>query len=155
VTRIGIITCSNCTQDTNCAAVVCLGDMRKRRGFFERYQGEEKLDLIGIINCAGCPTIAAPEKILKRVKALTDYRLDALHFSYCMAALCPFLKKYQAVIAKLYPELEIVLGTHIPKDKSQFQKDVKELLCPTDSNVQDMNDIIKGTFKRDNYSKDK
>ena len=153
--RIGILTCSNCTQEINCAAVVCLGDMRKRRGFFERYQGEEKLDLIGIINCAGCPTLAAPEKILKRVKALTDYRLDALHFSYCMTALCPFLKKYQAVIAKAYPEQEIVLGTHIPKDKSQFQKDVKELLCPTDSNVQDMNDIIKGTFKRDNYSKDK
>ena len=153
--RIGILTCSNCTQETNCAAVVCLGDMRKRRGFFERYQGEEELDLIGIINCAGCPTIAAPEKILKRVKALTGYRLDALHFSYCMTALCPFLKKYQTVIAKVYPELEIVLGTHIPKDKSQFQKDVKELLCPTDSDVQDMNDIIKGTFKRENSSRDK
>jgi len=94
--RIGILTCSNCTQDTNCAAVVCLGDMRKRRGFFERYQNDEKLDLIGIINCSGCPTLAAPEKILKRVKALADYRLDALHFSYCMTALCPFLKKYQA-----------------------------------------------------------
>lgn len=148
--RIGILTCSNCTQETNCAAVVCLGDMRKRRGFFEQYINEEKLELIGIINCAGCPTIAAPEKILKRVKALTDYRLDALHFSYCMTALCPFLKKYQTVIAKVYPELEIVLGTHIPKDKSQFQKDVKELLCPTISDVQDMNDIIKGTLKREN-----
>lgn len=37
--RIGIITGSNCTQDVNCAAVVCLADMRKRRGFFERYPG--------------------------------------------------------------------------------------------------------------------
>jgi len=148
--RIGILTCSNCTQDTNCAAVVCLGDMRKRRGFFERYQNDEKLDLIGIINCSGCPTLAAPEKILKRVKALADYRLDALHFSYCMTALCPFLKKYQAVITKVYPDLEIVLGTHIPKDKKQFQQDVKELLCPTVSDVQDMNDMIKGTFKRKN-----
>jgi predicted metal-binding protein len=138
--RIGILTCSNCTQETNCAAVVCLGDMRKRRGFFERYQNEKKLDLIGIINCAGCPTLAAPEK-------LAEYRLGALHFSYCMTALCPFLKKYQTVITKVYPELEIVLGTHIPKDKKQFQDDVKELLCPTDSDVQDMNDLIKGTFK--------
>jgi predicted metal-binding protein len=128
--------------------VVCLGDMRKRRGFFERYQNEKKLDLIGIINCAGCPTLAAPEKILKRVKALAEYKLDALHFSYCMTALCPFLKKYQTVITKVYPELEIVLGTHISKDKKQFQSDVKELLCPSDSDVQDMNDIIKGTLKR-------
>ena len=146
--RIGIITCSNCTQDTNCAAVVCLGDMRKRRGFFERYQNDAKLDLIGIINCAGCPTLAAPEKILQRVGALAEYRLDALHLSYCMTALCPFLKKYQAVIAQAYPGLEIILGTHIPKDKKQFQNDMKELLCPTVSEVQDMNDLIKGTLKK-------
>ena len=146
--RIGILTCSNCTQDTNCASVVCLGDMRKRRGFFERYQNDEKLDLIGIINCAGCPTLAAPEKILKRVKALADYKLDALHLSYCMTALCPFLNKYQAFIAQAYPDLEIVSGTHIPKDKMQFRSDVKELLCPTVSVVQDMNDIIKGTLQK-------
>ena len=146
--RIGILTCSNCTQETNCAAVVCLGDMRKRRGFFERYRDEEKLDLIGIINCSGCPTLAAPEKILKRVKALAAYRLDALHFSYCMIALCPFLKKYQAVVKEAYPDLEIVLGTHIPKDKDQFRQDVRELLCPTVSATQDMNDIIKGTLKK-------
>lgn len=146
--RIGILTCSNCTQDTNCAAVVCLGDMRKRKGFFERYQDDEKLDLIGIISCAGCPTLAAPEKILKRVKALAEYKLDALHISYCMTALCPFQKKYQAVIAEAYPDLEIVLGTHIPKDKEQFRKDVRELLCPTFSEVQDMNDIIRGRLKK-------
>ncbi len=54
--RIGILTCSNCTQDSNCASVVCLGDMRRRRGFFEPYPQDEPLDLIGIINCAGCPT---------------------------------------------------------------------------------------------------
>lgn len=145
--RIGILTCSNCTQDTNCAAVVCLGDMRKRRGFFACYRNDDKLDLIGIINCAGCPTLAAPEKILKRVKALAEFRLDALHLSYCMTALCPFLKKYQAVIADAYPDLKIILGTHTPKDKKQFRRDVKELLCPTISDVQDMNDIIKGTLQ--------
>jgi predicted metal-binding protein len=146
--RIGILTCSNCTQETNCGAVVCLGDLRKRRGFFDRYKNEEKLALIGIINCAGCPTLAAPEKILKRVKALAEYRLDALHLSYCMTALCPFLKKYQAVIQDAYPKLEIVPGTHIPKDKEQFRKDVKELLCPTINEFQDMNDIIMGTLKK-------
>ncbi len=151
--RIGILTCSNCTQETNCASVVCLGDMRKRRGFFERYRNEEKLDLIGIINCAGCPTIAAPEKILKRVTALAEYRLDTLHISYCMTALCPFLKKYQSVIAKAYPDLQIVLGTHIPKDKEQFREDVKELLCPTVSEIQDMNDIIMGRMRKKNDNK--
>jgi len=32
--RIAILTCSNCIQDSNCASVVCLGDLRKRRGWF-------------------------------------------------------------------------------------------------------------------------
>jgi predicted metal-binding protein len=148
--RIGILTCSNCTRECNCAAVVCLGDMRKRRGLFARYDNEEKLDLIGIISCAGCPTLAAPEKILKRVKALEAYGLDALHFSYCMTALCPFLKKYQAVIAAAYPGLVLVRGTHVPKDKLQFRHEVKELLCPTVFEVQDMNDIIRGTLVKPN-----
>ena len=144
--RIGILTCSNCTQDTNCASVVCLGDMRKRRGYFARYAEANELLLIGIINCAGCPTLAAPEKILKRVKALASYKLDALHFSYCMTALCPFLKKYQKVIREAYPQLEIIAGTHIPKDNKQFRQGVKELLCPTLHETQDMNDMIKGTL---------
>lgn len=145
--RIGIITCSNCTQETNCAAVVCLGDMRKRRAFFERYRNEDRLDLIGIISCAGCPTLAAPAKILKRVKAVAEYRLDALHFSYCMVALCPFIKRYRTIIEEMYPNLEIVLGTHAPKDKKVFQEGVRELLCPTFSLPQDMNDIIRNTLK--------
>jgi len=92
--RIGIITCSNCTQETNCASVVCLADLRKRRGFFAAYPQEEPLDLIGIINCAGCPTIAAPAKILRRVRAVADFRIDALHLSFCLVALCPFIQKY-------------------------------------------------------------
>ena len=146
--RIGILTCSNCTQDANCASVVCLGDMRKRRGFFERYAEDEPLDLIGIINCSGCPTVAAPKKILKRVKALAEYRIDALHLSFCMTALCPFLKQYQKVIQNAYPDLELVLGTHTPKDKKEYQEQVAELLCPTHSAPQDMNDIVKGSFTR-------
>ena len=146
--RIGILTCSNCTQETNCASVVCLGDMRKRRGFFERYESEEKLDLIGIINCSGCPTLAAPEKILKKVKSIASYRIEALHFSFCITALCPFVKKYQEIIQKEFPDLKIVLGTHTPKDKKQFRNDMKELLCPTIQPTQDMNNMILGTLKK-------
>jgi predicted metal-binding protein len=146
--RIGILTCSNCTQETNCAAVVCLGDLRKRRGFFERYKDEEHLDLIGIINCACCPTLAAPEKILKRVRALAEYRLDALHFSFCVTALCPFLKNYERVIREAYPELTLVFGTHVPKDREEFRAGVRELLCQTIVKPQEMNDLIKGTLRQ-------
>ncbi|MBF0525318.1 MAG: CGGC domain-containing protein [Deltaproteobacteria bacterium] len=145
--RIGIITCSNCTQETNCASTVCLADMRKRQGLFSRYPADEPLDLVGIISCAGCPTLAAPEKILKRVRAVADYRIDALHLAFCMTAVCPFITKYTQVIHAEYPGIEIVLGTHKPIDTKQFQAVVKELLHPTVCPPQTMNDAIKRTIK--------
>lgn len=51
--RIGILTCSNATQDLGCSSVSCLADLRKRRGAFAEYPGDEPLDLFGIINCPG------------------------------------------------------------------------------------------------------
>jgi len=145
--RIGIITCSNCTQESHCASVVCLGDLRKRKGFFEKYAPEEPLGLIGIISCAGCPTLAAPEKILKRVRAVAEFKIDALHLSFCMTAVCPFIHKYVEVIKDTFPQLDIVMGTHKPVEKRLFQKGMKELLCQTISLPQTMNDMIKGTIK--------
>ena len=145
--RIGIINCSNCTQETDCACVVCLGDMRKRKGLFARYPVVEPLDLVGVISCAGCPTLAAPEKILKRVRALAEFKITALHFSYCMTAVCPFIKKYQQIIEAAYPDIEIVHGTHKPIDKSEFQRGLKELLCPAVIKPQHMNDIVSGALQ--------
>ena len=145
--RIAILTCSNCTQDSNCASVVYLGDMRKRRGFFQAYPKNEPLDLIGIINCAGCPTLAAPEKILKRVRAVAEFRLDALHLSFCMVALCPFIKPYTALIKREFPGINMAMGTHQPVDRDRFQRGVKELLCQTLARPQTMNDMIRGTLK--------
>src|SRR4030042_2092192 len=129
--RVGIITCLNCTQDANCASVVCLADLRKRRGFFERYPKDEPLDLMGLISCAGCPTLAAPEKILRRVKAVADFKIKALHLSFCMTAVCPFVNKYVELIKANFPDLEIVLGTHKPGPPAEFRRGVKELLCQT------------------------
>ena len=145
--RIGILRCSNSSQESNCAAVVCLADMRKRQGHFERYPAADPLHLIGMINCAGCPTLAAPEKILKRVRALAEYRLDALHFSFCVTALCPFLRKYVKVVRDAYPDLEIVLGTHEPIDVAEYRRGVREILCPAVHPPQDMNDMVLGTLE--------
>ena len=145
--RIGIITCSNCTQESNCASVVCLADLRKRRGFFEQYPKDEPLELIGIISCAGCPTIAAPEKILKRVRAVAAYRLEALHLSFCMVTLCPFIKPYTTLIKREFPDINIVMGTHQPAERGRFVRGVKELLCQTLARPQTMNDLIRGTMK--------
>jgi hypothetical protein len=63
-----------------------------------------------------------------------------------MTALCPFLARYQKVIAAAYPDLEIVCGTHTPRDTGQFRREVHELLCPRLAPRQDMTDLIKGTL---------
>ena len=44
--RIGIMTCSNATQDLGCSSVSCLADLRKRRGMFKEYPADEPLDLV-------------------------------------------------------------------------------------------------------------
>ena len=144
--RIGIITCSNCAQETNCSSVVCLADMRKRKGLFDGYPKEDPLDFVGLVHCAGCPTKVAPGKILKRIRSLIEYKIDALHFSYCMTVLCPFLGKYEKEIRNAYPDLTIVHGTHQPGDSEKFKKAVKEMLCPTVKIPQDMNDLITRRF---------
>lgn len=139
--RIGIITCSNCTGDLDCASVVCLADLRKRKGFFKDYPPDEKLELIGIISCAGCPTVSAPQKILRRVRSIAEFKVDAIHFSYCMTALCPFREKYAAVIREAYPQIGLVMGTHTPRDPREFQGETRDLLCAARAT---MADLIKG-----------
>ncbi len=129
MSRIGIITCSNCTQDLDCATLVCLRDLRERKGFFQQYPPEEQLELIGIINCAGCPTVKAQAKILRRVRSIAEFRVDAIHFSYCMTVLCPFKEKYARVIREAYPDVNLVMGTHTPGEPREFQREVKEMLC--------------------------
>jgi predicted metal-binding protein len=84
--------------------------------------------ITGMINCAGCPKVAAPEKIFKRVRAVAEFRLDALHLSFCMAALCPLIKSYTALIKREFPGINIVMGTHQPADRERFNQGVKELL---------------------------
>jgi len=141
--RIGILTCGNCCRETNCSSVICLRDMRERRGFFDRYPADEPLDLVGITACSGCPTLVAPDKILKKVRSLADYDLDALHLAFCMTALCPFKAKYKAAIEKAYPGLTIVEGTHQPPaDLGDFKAAVHEMLCPSQPSW-DMNDRIQ------------
>ena len=140
--RIGILTCSNATQDLGCCSASCLADLRKRQGGFAEYPAEEELILVGILNCPGCPTLTGPDKLLQRVKGLTAFRLDALHFTYCMKALCPFLRQYQKALAEAYPGLRLIVGTHrehvSPED---YRRRVKRLFC---QQRQIMADVILG-----------
>ena len=136
--KIGILTCANSTQDMNCASAGCLTSMRARQGGFERYSKDEELELVGIISCANCPTLAAYDKILLRVKALVEFGAEVIHFAYCVDMLCPFKAKYKAAI-------KIVMGTHASKaTPAQYRAKVKKLLC---HQRPIMADITKGRVK--------
>ncbi len=137
--RIGILTCWNATQELDCASASCLRDIRKRVGEFTRYPKDEKLDLIGIINCSGCPTVGAPDKILRKVRSLAEMNVDSIHLTFCMVSLCPFKTKYVELIQEAYPTINVVYGTHQAHVTPEiFQQEVRELLCNPRQNMTDL-----------------
>src|SRR5512140_433413 len=128
--RIGILTCSNATQDLGCSSTSCLADFRKRKGTFAEYPIDKPLDLIGIINCPGCPTLIGPDKLIQRIRGLTEFRVEAIHFSYCIKALCPFREQYRNALEKAFPDIKIVVGTHEEHiTPEEFRGRVKKLIC--------------------------
>lgn len=137
--RIGILTCSNATQDLGCSSASCLADFRKRKGAFADYSQEEKLTLTGIINCPGCPTLTGPDKLLQRIRALTEFKVDVIHFTYCMKALCPFKNKYKAALAEAFPQIKVVIGTHEEHvTPEEYRQRVKKLFCQPQKTMVDL-----------------
>jgi predicted metal-binding protein len=137
--RIGILTCSNATQDLGCSSASCLADLRKRKGAFAEYPQDEKLTLMGIINCPGCPTLTGPDKLLQRIRALTEFRVDTIHFTYCMKVLCPFKEKYKAAIEQAFPNVNVVIGTHEEQlSTEEYRLRVKRLFCQPRSTMVDI-----------------
>ena len=136
--KIGIITCSNAVNDLDCCAAPCLHDFHNRTGAFKNYPQDSSLILAGIINCSGCPTLAYPEKIMRKVDALAKFEVTSIHFTFCMVSLCPFLNKYMEIISKAYPGIRLVKGTHEEQyTHEQFREHVKTAF---DKNLK-MNDI--------------
>ena len=137
--RIGILTCSNATQDLGCSSVSCLADFRKRKGTFADYPADKPLDLVGIINCPGCPTLTGPDKLLGRIRALTEFRVDAIHFTSCVKALCPFKEKYETALKDAFPSIAIVIGTHREHiTPEEFRGRVKKLFCQPKKTMVDL-----------------
>jgi len=126
--KIGILTCTNATQDLGCSSVSCLADFLKRKGTFADYPESEKLTLAGIISCPGCPTLTGPDKLIVRIRALTDFGVDTIHLAYCVKALCPFKEKYKAALEEAFPDIKIVIGTHEEHvTPEEFRRRVKKL----------------------------
>ncbi len=137
--RIGILTCSNATQDLGCSSASCLADLRKRGGAFARYPAGEPLDLVGIINCPGCPTLTGAEKLLQRIRGITEFGVDAIHFAYCIKALCPFTGKYRKALAEAFPDIKVIVGTHQSRvTEEEFRERVRKLFCQDKKIMADM-----------------
>jgi predicted metal-binding protein len=97
---------------------------------FSEYPEEEKLTLVGIINCPGCPTLVGADKLLQRIRALTEFRVDAIHFTYCIKSLCPFREKYKKALEDNFPNIKIIVGTHEEHiTPEEFRERVKRLFC--------------------------
>ena len=145
--RIAILGCENVRDDCNCAGEGCLCAFNDRNGAFEAYQGVA-IELVGYSSCAGCPTLFAYEKILRRVKPLVEFaRADRIHFSSCMMKMCPFVQKYKKVIEEAYPAVKVVLGTDSrPGDPHKTMVEIFHRLLSDTSN--DITEEFKRVLER-------
>lgn len=122
VKKIGIIACANTTKILDCPLSPCLRDFYDRKGEFARYKNME-LELAGVISCQGCLGGLAPETVLSKANSLVHYGADVIHLTYCMKVLCPYVLKYMKILEKVYPKIDIILGTHEPHDSIEKTRD--------------------------------
>ncbi len=143
--KIGILGCDSTTRQMNCVMIGCFGNLRERKGTFVDYPEGEPLDLVGIIHCGGCPTAVGADRIWQKVKALTEYGIDALHLTSCLVQICPFKDAFLETIKKDFPGLKVVEGTHPFHDIQAFKTGIRELASQRAVPPQRMNDLV---FKR-------
>jgi predicted metal-binding protein len=124
---------------------MCLRDFQRGEGAFAWDEDPGGKELLGIISCAGCPTLAAPEKILHRIKPLADLGAQTIYLSSCMLALCPFKEKYKKLIEASFPGIAVVEGTHLPPEGvsleeagRQFKGAAHEMLCARRPSMSDV-----------------
>jgi hypothetical protein len=83
--------------------------------------------------------LTGPDKLLQRIRALTEFRVEVIHFANCVKALCPFKEQYKKALNEAFPEITIVIGTHQEHiTPEEFRKRVKKLFCQPRKNMVDM-----------------
>ena len=96
--KLGIIRCMQ-TEDY-CPGTADFKFIKERKGAFEGIT--EDIDIIGFINCGGCPG----KKVLLRVRELVKRGADTICFASCinkgtpMGYPCPFAKKMRELVEK-------------------------------------------------------
>jgi hypothetical protein len=83
--------------------------------------------------------LTGPDKLLQRIRALTEFRVDVIHLANCVKALCPFKQQYEKAFREAFPAITVVIGTHqehITPD--QFRQRVRRLFCQPRKTMVDM-----------------
>ena len=94
--KVGIIRCMQ-TEDL-CPGTTDFRMIREKKGAFEGV--EEDIEIIGFINCGGCPG----KKAVLRARELVNRGADSIAFASCIQKgtpigyACPFAKRMKDVI---------------------------------------------------------
>ena len=95
--KVGIIRCMQ-TEDY-CPGVADFKAIREHTGSF---QGEDNIEIVGFINCGGCPG----KKAVLRARLLVGQGADTIAFASCIQKgtpigyPCPFAKKMKELVQK-------------------------------------------------------
>ena len=144
--KVGLLICSTMTRDLNCSSYGCFMTVKHGQGECARYRDEGGAELIGIVSCAGCPTVLAPERILKKARALKETGADVIHMGTCMQAMCPFIAKYKQIIEKEYPDLQVVIGTHVidtPEMGEMIRCAIRDMILQPQKDMTDIHISMK------------
>ena len=133
MTDIGLLTCSNTTQDVGCSVFGCLRATSEAQAPFSAVEYPDGVRVAGVISCAGCAGKRSHEKILRRVGALAASGAKAIHFATCMVEGCPFLARYESVIREACPELAVVRGSHARPPEGFLERLNAALVAPRPS----------------------
>ena len=109
--KLGIIRCMQ-TEDY-CPGTTDFKVIKNHKGAFEGI--DEDIELIGFINCGGCPG----KKALLRAKELVRRGADTIAFASCIQKgtpigyPCPFAEQMRKLVAdNLGPDIRIIDYTH-------------------------------------------
>lgn len=108
--KLGIIRCMQ-TEDY-CPGTADFRAVAQKTGAFSEI-GEE-IELVGFINCGGCPG----KKAVLRVRELVRRGADTIALASCISKgtpigyPCPFAKKMKELIVREAPNIRIIEYTH-------------------------------------------
>lgn len=109
--RVGIIRCMQ-TEDF-CSGTTDFKMIQEKRGAFEGI--EEDIEIVGFINCGGCPG----KKTVLRAKELVKRGADTIVFASCIKKgtpigyPCPFAKRMHDIVSEAVGENITILDyTH-------------------------------------------